>query len=229
MMSEPIKESKETKSAREKGMEAWAASIAARQSQTPQMPGPEQELASGGTSRSDASQRPRKIKTVTKTQETHSARKKDSVDLARSAEKSEPELTMKSARELVKGRTAPPANQISAPVQPQLQTPVQKTEKAVREAVTQQVAESAETVTAEEVQASPALASTVAVSSSKKADKSEKAEKVSQTEVAEESEEDVPSLIEPGNSPLASAYVRAGDMMNHDSSNPDLDDFLLAL
>lgn len=235
-MSEPIKESKEKKSARQKGMEAWAASIAARQ-QTPQNQAPEPEISSGGgTSRSNASQRPKKIKTVTKNQKTHETRKNDTVDLARNAEKSEAELTKKDIRQIVGGRpgTTGKVSGTQAPPPPATatQTPAAKTEKSLQTAAQEVVAEEAQTVTAEEVQSAPNVMSTVAAKSSKKSGKTEEtteSKPAAETAEAEEEEAEAASLIKPGNDPKASAYVRAGDFLPDGSSDPDLDDYVLAL
>ena len=233
-MPEPIKESKEKKSARQKGMEAWAASIAARQ-QPPQSQTPEPEVsAGGGTSRSSASQRPKKIKTVTQNQKTHQTQKHDSVDLARNAEKSEAELTMKDARQLMQGRVGTPAQvggtQAPPPPQQVAQKPAAKAEKAIQEAAKETVAEEAQTVTAEEVQSAPNVMSTVAAKSTKKSGKTEETtESKPASETPEEEEADPVSLIKPGNDPKASAYVRAGDFMPDGHSDPDIDDYVLAL
>ena len=99
------------------------------------------------------------------------------------------------------------------------------------EAAQESIAEAAETVTAEEVQAAPSVASTVAAKSVKKSGKAESTNSTNSAEDVEEAEEEaeVTSLIKPGNDPKASAYVRAGDLMPEGSSNPDLDDFMLAL
>jgi len=139
---------------------------------------------------------------------------------------------MKAARELVSGRSAP---QAKAPAPPPLQrasqAPVVKLEKAIKEAAQEEVSRAAETVTAEEVQASPGVASVVtskSLKSGKEVDKSKSVETASDTEEAEEDQE-VASLIEPGNSPKATAYVRAGDLITGGSSDPDLDDYMLAL
>ena len=117
------------------------------------------------------------------------------------------------------------------PLQRASQAPVVKLEKAIKEAAQEEVSRAAETVTAEEVQASPGVASVVtskSLKSGKEVDKSKSVETASDTEEAEEDQE-VASLIEPGNSPKATAYVRAGDLITGGSSDPDLDDYMLAL
>lgn len=236
IMSEPIQETTETNSSRRKGLEAWAASMAARQQPPGPPPGPEQDNSGPAYTRPGAAQRPHKIKTVTKIQKQHQARKADSVDLARNSDMVQPEMTMKAARDLVKGGVKKPEGTVSAqqsqapPPTPQSQTVEVKVEKAIQQANDVEVAESAETVTAEEVQANPGVAGTVnakAVKSTKKTEKAESAKEVAEAEEAEE-ESETP-LIEPGNSLRASAYVRAGDYMPEGSADPDLDDYVLAL
>lgn len=232
-MSEPIKESKEKKSAREKGMEAWAASIEARKRQAAAPPPLQENEPAAGSSRADTSQRPKKIKTVTENQKTHNAQKHDSVDLTRSAEKSEGELTMKDLQNLAKGRragTTPQVNTPPTPVQAQVQTPEKTVEKSIERAVTAEVAEQAETVTADEIQSSPAVVTTVAAKASKKTGKTEKADATEKPSPLDDlSEEELAELVKPGNSPKASAYVRAGDFSTEGSTDPDIDDYVLAL
>ena len=230
-MSDAIEEISGEKKGRESAMAAWAASIAAR-NQNQQNQGPEQEVSGGGgASRTNASQRPKKIKTVTKVQDTQTSVKNDSVDLGRNAEKSEAELTMKDAQAMMRGKrtqtTAPPTK---APAPPPTQNTKVQVEKAIKETAKEEVAKEAEVVTAEEVQSSPSIASTVAAKSSRKTQKAKKTEEKTESKAVEESEDDVDlaELIKPGNDTKASAYLRAGDLMG-DDSNPDLNDFIVAL
>lgn len=237
-MSEPIQETSEKKSSRQKGMEAWAAAMAARQQPPGPQPGPEQDGSGAAYTRPGASQRPQKIKTVTKIQKGHESRKSDGVDLARNKEKVQPELTLKAARELVgsgdakveAGSTAQ-APSPPPPPSPVIQAPEVKAEKALKKAAQDEISEQAQTVTAEEVQAAPGVATTVAAKSVKSTSKTEKAESSRATTEAEEAEEDseLAELVKPGNSLRASAYVRAGDLLPDGAKDSDLDDYMLAL
>ena len=235
-MSEPIQETSEKKSSRQKGMEAWAAAMAARQKPPGPPPGPEQDGSGPAYARPGASQRPQKIKTVTKIQKGHEARKSDGVDLARNKEKVQPELTLKAARELVGsgGARVEAGASTQAPTPPPApvtQAPQVRVEKAIKEAAQDEIAEQAQTVTAEEVQAAPGVAVTVAAKSVKSTGKTEKTESTAKTAEAEEGEEEseLAGLVKPGNSLRASAYVRAGDLLPEGSRDPDLDDYMLAL
>jgi hypothetical protein len=233
-MSDPIQETTETNGSRRKGLEAWAASIAARQAAPATPPPPEQDDSGPAYTSPGTSQRPLKVKTVTQVQKGHQAQKNsDGVELSRNNQDVQPELTMEKARQLVKGdaskvatnpQTAPP------PPTPATKTPEVKTEKAIQRAAKQEIADEAQVVTAEELQQSPTVVGTVAAKSVKSSGKTEKAEASKATEEAEEAvEEETESLIKPGNDPRASAYVRAGDFLPEGTSNPDLDDFMLAL
>lgn len=237
-MSDPIQETTETNGSRRKGLEAWAASIAARQQQPGPPPAPENDGSGPAYSHPGSSQRIHNVKAVTGVQKGHQTQKNtDGVLLSRNEQKVQPELSPKEARELMKNvgtaksqaateskTTAPPA-----PPVPTAQAPEVKMEKSIERATKQEVAKEAQTVTAEEVQQSPGVANAVSSKSVKSSGKAEKTE-TSKPEVEEaEEEKEAESLIKPGNDTRASAYVRAGDLMPDGGSNPDLDDYMLAL
>jgi hypothetical protein len=234
-MSDPIQEPKETNSSRRKGLEAWAAAMAARERPPGPPPAPEQDGSGPAYARPGASQRPLKVKTVTQVQKNHQSQKNsDGVELSRNKAEVQPELTLGKARELMKGDTAKVATNPQAAPPPPLstsKTPAVKTEKVLQQAKTQQVAEEAQVVTAEELQQSPSVARTVVAQSAKSAGTAEKAEDSKTLADTEEptEEQETPSLIKPGNDPKARAYVRAGDFLSEGTSNPELDDFMLAL
>ena len=237
-MSDPIQETTETNGSRRKGLEAWAASIAARQQKPGPPPPPEQDGSGPAYARPGASQRIQNVKAVTGVHKGHKAQKNtDGVLLSRNEQKVQPELSLKEARELMKNvgtakaeaateakTTPPPAPPVAAS-----QAPEVKIEKSIEMATQQEVAKEAQTVTAEEVQQSPGIASAVTSNSVKSSGKAERTE-TSKPEVEEaEEEKEAESLIKPGNDTRASAYVRAGDLLPEGSSNPDLDDYMLAL
>ena len=231
-MSDPIQETTETNGSRRKGLEAWAASIAARQQQPGPPPAPENDGSGPAYSRPGSSQRIQNVKAVTGVQKGHQTQKNtDGVLLSRNEQTVQPELSLKEARELMKNvgtaksqaateskTTAPPA-----PPVPTTQAPEVRLEKSIERATKQEVAKEAQTVTAEEVQQSPGVANAVSSKSVKSSGKAEK------TETSKPEVEEAESLIKPGNDTRASAYVRAGDLMPDGSSNPDLDDYMLAL
>lgn len=233
-MSDPIQETTETNSSRRKGLEAWAASIAARQ-RPPETAPPEQDGSGAAYARPDTSQRLNKVKAVTKIQKNHQSQKNsDGVELSRQQPEQHMELSLKDARRLVKtvGRSKAEAATKSKPV-PTPPTELSKsneskTKKAVEQANRQEVAEEAQNVTAEEVQQNPGVVSTVGQKSAKSTGKSEET-KTTESSAHESEVEEHTSLIEPGNDPRASAYVRAGDYLSGDSGQSDLDDYMLAL
>ena len=236
-MSDPFQETTETNSSRRKGMEAWAASIAARQRPPAPPPGPEQDQSGPGYSKPGASQRPLKVKTVTNVHKSHHIQKNtDGVVLSRNNQGVESEISMKEARKLVKStgkaKASAATESKSAPAPPPMatQAPEVKTERAIQQATTAETSKEAQTVTVEEVQQSPGVAVTVGAKSIKASVKAEKVEDTSSpSDVADTEEEKEPeSLIKPGNDTRASAYVRAGDYLP-DGGNPDLDDYVLAL
>lgn len=213
-------------------MAAWAA-VQAMREQRQQAKAPEQENSGGGSPRTNTSQRPQKIKTVTKTQESKAPVQKDQVDLARS-EKSQDEVTMKDAQALVRGRKASAPAKPAAPAPVKAQAPAEQSKKVIEQAALDEVAKEAEVVTAEEVQSAPSVATTVAAKSVKSAKKSSKADKTESTSSTSESDEidedaELAELVKPGNGTRASAYLPASELMNGDDENHDLDDFLVAL
>ena len=101
-MSDPIQETTETNGSRRKGLEAWAASIAARQQKPGPPPPPEQDGSGPAYARPGASQRIQNVKAVTGVQKGHKAQKNtDGVLLSRNEQKVQPELSLKEARELM--------------------------------------------------------------------------------------------------------------------------------
>ena len=87
-MSDPIQETTETNGSRRKGLEAWAASIAARQQKPGPPPPPEQDGSGPAYARPGASQRIQNVKAVTGVQKGHKAQKNtDGVLLSRNEQK----------------------------------------------------------------------------------------------------------------------------------------------
>ena len=234
-MSDPIQETTETNGSRRKGLEAWAAAMAARERPPGPPPGPERDDSGPAYTRPGSSQRPLKVKTVTQVQKGHQSQKNtDGVELSRNQPDLQQDLNMEKARRLVKGQAVKvQANHQTAtpPPVPASNRPEVKTEKAIQQATKQEVANDAKVVTAEEVQQSPTVAGTVAKQAVKSSGKSEETRATKASPEAEETadESELESLIKPGNDPRAKAYVRAGDFLSEGTSNPDLDDFMLAL
>ncbi|MGE0489370.1 MAG: hypothetical protein AB7S38_09165 [Vulcanimicrobiota bacterium] len=229
-MSSPIEEISSKNERRETALEMWAAAIYANEARRGAGPGQDNQLGTGGsTFRKELLNRVDGPKQTQKVAETSKVNTDDRVESVTPSEETATISKMQAAARTIKAKPVTAAPAAAEPAPPPV--PVQQQAEVVRHEASQPAATSlaAEVTRPEELPAQPAAAAISQVARPVKVNRSEESREPASSQAADESEESPErvSLLTPGDSIRAKAYVPAREVLGDDDQG--LADFMIAL